>query len=48
MTAKKQALRDIMEDLRKDGKCFLAFRSELNPIMDKLVEQYLEQQNSNL
>ena len=30
----------VKDELRKESKCFLAFRKKLNPIMDKLVENY--------
>lgn len=44
MTAKEQALQDIKDDLRQDSKCFLAFKENLNPIMDELVEDYTKLQ----
>lgn len=40
MTAEEQATLDIKDELRKESKCFLAFRKKLNPIMDKLVKNY--------
>lgn len=40
MTAEEQATLDIKDDLRKRSKCFLAFKKKLNPIMNKLVENY--------
>lgn len=46
MTAKKSAIRDIKESLRNQGKCFLAFRQELNPIMDRLVSEQLKAQET--
>lgn len=46
MSAKQQAVQDIKESLRIQGKCFLAFRSELNPIMDTLVNEQLKAQQS--
>ena len=42
--AKRQAILDIKEDLSKNHKCFLAFKSTLNPIMDLLVECQIEEQ----
>ncbi len=46
MTAKQQAIKDIRDDLKKSGKCFITFHSELNPIMDSLVEQQIRKQTS--
>ena len=43
-SAKRQAILDIKEELSKNHKCFLAFKSTLNPIMDLLVESQLEEQ----
>ena len=40
MTVEEQATLDIKDELRKGSKCFLAFRKKLNPVMDKLVEDY--------
>ena len=39
MSAKEQAINDIQEELTKQGKCFLAFRSELDPIMSSIVKR---------
>ena len=44
MSAKEKAIQDIKEDLSKQGKCFLAFKSKLNPVMDSLVKQQIEEQ----
>ena len=44
MTIEEQATLDIKDELRKESKCFLAFRKKLNPIMDKLVENYTKLQ----
>ena len=44
MSAKDYAVKDIRESLEIKGKCFLAFRRELDPIMDSLVEEQIEQQ----
>lgn len=44
MTAKCLAIRDIKVSLKQQGKCFMAFHSELNPIMDKLVSDQLKAQ----
>lgn len=39
MSAKEQAIIDIQEELQREGKCFLAFRSELDPIMSSIVKR---------
>ena len=44
MTAKQQAIQDIKMSLRANNKAFIAFRSELNPIMDELVNNQIKQQ----
>ena len=44
MTAKESAIQDIMIDLEKQGKCFIAFRTDLNPIMHSLVHNQLDAQ----
>ena len=43
-TEEEQATLDIKDELRKGSKCFLTFRKKLNPIMDKLVENYTKLQ----
>ena len=42
--AKFIATMDIKQDLRKQGKCFIAFRVELNPVMRELTKEYLKAQ----
>lgn len=44
MTVEEQATLDVKDELRKGSKCFLAFKKKLNPIMDKLVENYTKLQ----
>ena len=44
MSAKDYAVQDIQEELTKQGKCFLAFRSELDDIMDGIVHEFSEEQ----
>ena len=44
MSAKEQATLDIMADLEKSNKSFIAFRRELNPVMRKLVSHQIRQQ----
>lgn len=46
MTAKEQAVQDIKDELRLSSRSFLAFRKKLDPIMDKLVEDYTKQQEN--
>ena len=40
MSAREQAVKDIKECLKQESKSFIAFRSELNPIMRKLVKEH--------
>lgn len=42
MSAKEQAIQDIKSELEKQGKCFLAFKESLNPIMDSIVKRELQ------
>ena len=44
MSVKELAVRDIKDDLRQNGLCFLAFREDLDPIMDELVQMESEKQ----
>ena len=44
MSAKECAEKDIKRYLRQEGKVFMAFIEELNPIMDSLTEEYIEEQ----
>lgn len=44
MSAKSQAIKDIKQELSLHGKCFLAFRTELNTVMEKLVNNQLKAQ----
>lgn len=44
MTAKQSAIQDIRDDLRQQGKCFIAFHRELDPIMSYLVSEQIHQQ----
>lgn len=48
MTAEEQATLGIKGELRKESRCFLAFRKKLNPIMDKLVENYTKLQEREI
>lgn len=44
MFSYKQALHDIHADLKARNKCFIAFRTELNPIMKNIVNNAIKQQ----
>ena len=44
MSAKQQAIKDIREELSKQSKSFIAYRSELNSVMRKLVSNHLKAQ----
>lgn len=44
MSAKEQAVMDIQSELEKQGKSFLAFRTQLDPVMDTLVSEQLKLQ----
>lgn len=44
MTAKQQALKDIRESLREEGKSFLMYRRELNKPIMALVREHIKEQ----
>lgn len=44
LTAKEQALKDIKTELRTQHKAFIAFKTELNPIIRKIVSEQLKAQ----
>ena len=44
MSAKEWAIQDMLPELRKSNKCFLAFKKELNPVMRKLVSKQIQAQ----
>jgi len=46
MSAKQQAIKDIKRELKAEHKSFLAFRAELNPIINMLVKRQIEEQES--
>jgi hypothetical protein len=48
MGAKQQAIQDIKQELKQEGKSFLAFRKELNPIMKILVKAQLREQRRSI
>ena len=45
MSAKQQAIQDIRTELHECNKAFIAFRTELNPVMRRIVKSYLKKQN---
>lgn len=44
MTPKQLAVLDIKEDLKQQGKCFIAFKTNLNPSMRRLVRDQIREQ----
>ena len=46
MSARKQAVQDMMPELKKSNKSFIVFRRELNPIMKELVAQQIREQEN--
>lgn len=46
MTVEQQATQDIKDDLWQNSKCFIAFKKKLNPIMKKIVNSYIKQQEN--
>ena len=42
--AKAQAIKDIKESLKAQGKVFLAFHTNLNAKIQKLVDEQIEKQ----
>ena len=42
--AKQQAIKDIKDDLKQTSRAFITFIEELNPVMDTLVEEQIEEQ----
>ena len=40
--AKEQAIQDMRESLKEEGKCLLMFRKDLNPVMKNLVDNYYQ------
>ena len=42
--ARQQAILDIKEDLKRNHRSFLAFHRSLNPVMEYLTTEYLNQQ----
>lgn len=46
MSVREQAVMDIQEELSRQGKSFLAFHSELDEVMDELVNNQIKAQES--
>ena len=46
MNAKQQAIKDIKESLKKDGKCFINYRNELNIPIRKIINEQLREQRA--
>ena len=44
MSVREVATKDIKKSLSIEGKCFLAFRTDLNDVIDQLVEEQLKAQ----
>ena len=44
MSAKEQATQDIQESLKKEGKSFIHFIHSLDPIMETIEEEWIEEQ----
>ena len=42
--ARKKAVEDMMADLEREHKSFIAFRRDLNPVMNDLEHDYLHAQ----
>lgn len=45
INARQMALHDIKVELESQNKCFIAFKVDLNPVMRKMVEEYIKQQS---
>ena len=41
MSIKDYAVQDIKDDLQRNGKCFIAFITELDETMDNLVNEQI-------
>lgn len=44
MTAEEVATQDIKDALRQDSKCFIAFKRDLDPVIEEVTESYVKQQ----
>ena len=45
--AREVATEDIQKELESEGKCFLLFIEELNPVMDSIIDEYYRLANNN-
>ena len=45
--AREQAIADIKEDLKKEGKSFIGYIQELDPVMFSLSRSYIKAQSTN-
>lgn len=45
MSVRDLATEDIKQELEIQGKCFLAFHTELDEVMDKLVNDFNEKKS---
>lgn len=45
MTARSEAIKDIMAELKKEHRCFLAFRRDLNAPIRDIVRSFSKQQD---
>lgn len=46
MSPRQQAIKDIKSELKDEHKAFIAFRTELNPVINMLVKKQIEEQGS--
>lgn len=44
MSAQECAIQDMLPELQKQGKSFLSFQKELNPVMEQLIHSQVMQQ----
>lgn len=43
-SARKAAIQDIQNELKSESKSFIAFRTKLNPVINRIVNDYIEKQ----
>lgn len=41
---KEAAIKDIKEELHREGKCFITFRAELNYPIRVIIKEYFQEQ----
>lgn len=44
MSVRDYAVQDIQDELARNGRCFIAFHNELNPVIGRLVTSHIESQ----